>query len=179
MNTTIPVKNEKPFIDITDEWFENVVPNYNKFKERQYFSYKGNRYRVNGKTVYHEYKNNEKEVAQLLQEKLGGTIYKLPKVEIPKNIQTADYKYINHRLKFNDYLELKTIKFDGDNIIDNRLKKAKGQANNFVLYFTNPNMTYYKIFNQIERLYNNPCRQWINTIIIIKDDKIRVVSRKK
>ena len=167
------------YIEITQEWFDKAISNNKSFKERKYVSYKGKRFYIDGKNVKFEYRNNEKEVAQLLQEKFGGIIYTLPKVNYPRKVRTADYKYVNHRLKFNDNIDLKSIKSAGNKVIDNMLKEAKEQANNFVLYFTNPNMTYNEIMKQIEQLYINPYRDWIQTIITIKDNDIRVFKRLK
>ena len=178
MNTTIPVKNKKPFRDITNEWFDNAVPNYNKFKERKYIDFNGRRLYFDGIYIKFKYMNNEKEIAQLLQEKFGGTIYTRPKVDLPQNAQTADFKYINHRLKFNDYIDLKTIKSNGKNVIDNRIKKSRDQAFNFVLDFSESDLTYNEIINQLEMLYKNPYRNWVKTIIIIKNNDIRVFRRK-
>ena len=170
---------DKNYIEITKEWFDGAVPNYNKFKERRYVSYKGKRFYIDGKNVKFEYRNNEKEVAGLLQEVFGGTVYTIPNIYYPKEIRTADYKYINNILRFNDYVDLKTINSYGNRIVDNRIKEAKGQANNFILYFTNSNMTYDKIMNQIKTLYRSQDRRWVNTIIVVKDGDIRVFQRAK
>jgi len=167
------------YVEVTEKWFDGAVSNKSKFKERKYFNYKGIRFRVDGRKVKFEYRNNEKEVAQLLQEKFGGTIYALPKVNYPENIRTPDYKYINHRLNFNDYFDLKTIGASGNQSVDNIINISKGQSNNFILYFTSKNMTFDKILNQLTRLYRNPCREWVKTIITIKDGELRVFIRKK
>ena len=51
-------KDTLNFKEITTLWLDSVVPNNEKFKERQYVSYKGQHFKVDGKNIKFEYKIN-------------------------------------------------------------------------------------------------------------------------
>lgn len=96
----------------------------------------------------------------------------VPRVNEPENIKTPDYLFNN--LKF----DLKEIKGNSPYAIDNAIKNNKLQADNFIIDISITKIDTKLIISQIEKIYHSPKRIWINTIIIVKHNKlIKVFQR--
>ena len=84
---TNKIEKQKIFLnscnDITTLWIENANPNSHKVLNAEYFVFKKNKYRVDGKNLILDYSKKEKEVAEWLESTFGGELYMLPKVNNP------------------------------------------------------------------------------------------------
>lgn len=114
----------------------------------------------------------KKDVAIWLTKTFGGKIYMLPRVNNPDGIQTADYLFKNQ------YWDLKLIKGTGKNSLDNAIKNKKNQSSNFIYDISESNLNIYEIIIQIQKIYNNPKRVWVNTIIVKNKDKVVKIFKK-
>ena len=153
----------KTYKDITKEWVEKAVPNSHKVIDRGYFEYKGVKYEVDSKNVVLDYSDKEKEVAEWLESTFGGELYMIPRINKPDGIQTADYLFKD------EYWDLKEIKSNGKNAIDNRVNGLKRQTNNFIFDISGNLLSDNEIIKQIEKMYNSPKRYWVDKVILIRD----------
>lgn len=162
--------------EIIKECSKRDYLNNTKVKEQLYFDYKKIRYFVDNKNVVLDYSKKELEIAKLLQNTFGGEIFMLPRINIPKEIKTADYLWNN------EYWDLKVLKeaVSQNRAIDNVIKNAKEQANNFIIDITSTKIKRELILKQIGNLYLSQERKWINKVILIDKNKIiKIYSRKK
>ena len=96
-----------------------------------------------------------------------------PKVYIPERIPSSDFRINNVNY------DLKEIINNGNNNIDTAIKKGKKQANNFVLDYTKSSLTRSEIDSRLNRVYQNPHREWVENIILINNDVIEDIVTKK
>ena len=138
-----------------------------QIKEQKYFiDDEGNKYEVDGKNVIIKTSEEEREIAHILGEKFGGTINLIPVVLFPNGIQTPDY--IINNTKF----DLKKVVGNGKNTLDTAIRKKKKQSNNFIFDITETKMEIREALKQIDRIYNAKNRTWVNSIILIKNNKV-------
>lgn len=97
----------------------------------------------------------------------------VPRVNNPQGVSTPDYLF---RGKGYD---LKTIgEKAGANTIFNRIKKAAGQAQSFIIDVTRSGLDNDTINQQIEKLFNRIDTEWVEEVVIIYDGAVvRVVKR--
>lgn len=157
------------YIDVTKNWFKNATPNSHQVKDQLYFDYRGQRYHVDNKNVVLDYSKEELETAYWLENIFGGEIFMLPRINIPKGIETADYLW--HK----EYWDLKTISEKATSqkrAVDNIIKTSKNQTSNFILNITNSKINKKILLEQTKRIFNTNGREWINTIIIVDNKKV-------
>jgi len=159
------ITSEK-YIDITKEWLENATPNSHKIKDCLIYEDNGVIYNVDGKNVILDYSEKELEIAKFLKETFGGEIYMVPRICYPYYLKTPDYLFNSKKF------DLKEINGNSPYVIDNASKNKKLQACNFILDINETKLSINEILSQIISLYNNPKRKCINTIILIKNNKL-------
>ena len=164
---------EKNYIDITKEWLNKPKSKKYKVKEQLYFDYNHKRYHVDNKNVILDYNQKELEIAKWLVKIFGGKIYMLPRINKPDGIKTPDYLWNN------EYWDLKEIKSSGTRAVDNRINGTKSQTSNYILDFSKNVLTNKEIVKKVANIYNSPERNWVNKIIIIKDNKLLKVLKRK
>ena len=76
-------------------------------------------------------------------------------------------------------LELKEIAKNGENIIENAVKKQSKQAHNFAIDISKASLSINEVYFQIDGIYKNKFRKWIETMMIIKDDEILEILNRK
>lgn len=158
------LKQENNYKDITSDF---VKAKKYKVKEQQYYKdEKGNKYKVDGKNIVLEPTKREKEVANILGKMYGEQVRIIPRVNEPPNIKTPDY-IVN-----NEKFDLKEITGNGKNTLDNAIRKQEKQASNFVFDISNTTMDIIEITKQVENIYKSKHREWVNKIVIIKDNGI-------
>lgn len=165
-------------IDITDETLKNATPNNGKVIDRKYFVDKnGTKYIVDGKNVEFNPSEEEIRMANWLKKTFGGNIYLNPKVNYPENVATSDYLWNN------EFWDLKVIGKKATSetrAVDNVIKKAKKQTNNFILDITNNKLKRDIIENQVKKIYSTKGREWVEKIIIVDNYKlIKIYQRNK
>lgn len=168
-----PAKPIKPYTDITGEWYPEARTNSHAVQDLSVYTAHGITYTVDGHNVVLDYSAHEKEIAELLEKEVGGELFMVPRVNNPQGVPTPDYLF--HGKTY----DLKTIgKNAGVNTIFNRVKKAAGQANNFIIDVTNSGLDDDTIHKQIEKLFNRIDTNWVEEVVIIRAGEIvRVVKR--
>lgn len=165
------IKQENNYKDITSDF---VKAKRYKVKEQQFYEdEKGNKYKVDGKNVVLKPTEREKEVATVLGKIYGGQINLVPVVLNPQGIKTPDYIVNGQRF------DLKEIFGNGKNTLDTAVSKKKKQSNNFIFDITQTKMSKDEAIRQIEKIYMSGNRTWIDTIILIKDNKVLKIYKRK
>lgn len=159
--------------DVTNRIFNKDKKKY-IIKEQQYFiDNGGNKYNVDGKHVIMKPTEKEKEVAKLLGEIYGGKIKIIPRINEPENIKTPDYMIRNKKY------DLKEIYGNSRNTIYNAITKKKEQADNFIFDISKTEMEEIEAIEQIQNIYKSKHKSWINEIILIKDNQILKMYKRK
>ena len=160
--------------------YEDVTNNYyikKQYKlEKQYYfiDEKGVKYLVDGKHVVLEPTQKEIEVAKLLGQTFGGEINVIPRVNNPEGIKTPDYILNGQRF------DLKEIKGKGKNTIDTAIKSKREQASNFILDITEKcKLKDEEIIKQIEKIYNSKNREWLEMVVVKRNDKLIKIYKRK
>lgn len=162
---------ESKYIDVTNQF--NVTKDY-QVKEQDYFIDEGgNRYVVDGKNVIMKHTDKEKEVARLLGEIYGGEVKLIPAVLNPQGIKTPDYMINN--IKF----DLKEPTGNSITTIYNLFKNKKKQANNFIIDIHKSGLSREESIRQTREIFNSKHRDWIDTIILMQDNKVLKVYKRK
>lgn len=172
-STTKPVVPKKTYIDVTDNWYPDAVPNSHPVQDLQEYTVNGVTYKVDGRNVQLRYSGHEKEIAELLEREIGGEIYMVPRVNNPQNVSTPDYLF--HGKSY----DLKTLgEKAGADTMFNRVKKGKGQAQGFIIDVTSSSLDDDTIDTQIQKLFSRKDTDWVEEIAIVRGKKIvRVVKR--
>ena len=169
----LKIINEPKYINITSEWLKQANPNTHELKEQLYFECKNIKYKVDGKNIILDYSKKEKEVAIWIENTFGGEIFMVPKVNKPSNISTPDYIWKGEKW------DLKEIVGKSDRAVDNALKRKKEQANNFILDITKNSLDEKVFIKQIEKIYHTSGREWIDKIILKKNQKVIAIYKRK
>lgn len=166
-------RTEPKFVDITKNWYPGTKPNSHPVRDLNEYEVGGIAYKVDGRNVQLNYTSHEKEIAELLAREVGGEVYMVPRVNNPQGISTPDYLF--HGKGY----DLKTIgKTSGKNPLFNRIKKAKGQARNFILDISNSELAEEFVDSQIDKVFWSKETQFVDEIVIVRDGKIvKVVKR--
>ena len=87
------------YYDATEKWLYKAKISKDKPKvvDENHVVIDGKMCKIDGNNIALKYTKYEKEVAEMLVEKLGGTISMQPVVEYPHNIETPDYTYNGFR----------------------------------------------------------------------------------
>ena len=161
------------YTDATKAWYEEATPNSHPVSDLQELTIDGNTYRVDGRNVVLDYSAHEKEIAELLEKEFGGELYMVPRVNNPQGVSTPDYLFRGERY------DLKTIgKTTGKNPLFNRVHKATGQANNFVLDLTDSKLADDTIEEQIKKIFTDRQTKNVRTVIARKSKNIIKVYKK-
>lgn len=168
-NTTS--KQESKYKDITKDFVK--AKKYN-VKEQPYFvDDKGNEYRVDGKNVKIKHTEKEKEVAKILGRMYGGNVKLVPVVLNPKGIKTPDY--IINGEKF----DLKEPKGSSSSTIYNLFKHKSKQANNFIIDIHKSGLDKTESIKQAKEVFYSNHRKWIETIILIDNNEVFMILKRK
>lgn len=167
--TKLKVKNN--YIDITNEWLR-----FNKskleVKELKCFNYYGKKYFVDNKKVVLDYSNVEFEIANFLVNNFGGKIFMVPRVNFPQGIETPDYLWND------EYWDLKVICGSGKNTLDSAIKKKRNQSCNFIFDVSYSKINIRECEKQINNIFNNNKRKWLNKIIIKNKKEVKVYKKR-
>lgn len=170
---TSKIKEERPYTDITENAVNKEKQKYEVIEQQIYIDEDGTKYKIDGKNVKIKASEKERDVANLMGEKLGGKVELVPVVLNPQGIKTPDY--IINGEKF----DLKVIFGNGKNTLDTAISKKKKQSDNFIFDITNTEMSTEEAIKQIQRIYESNNRLWVNKLILIKDNKILKIYKRK
>lgn len=169
------ISEEREFyIDATGKWQETAEPNSHVVEDLQEYTANGVTYKVDGHNVVLDYSSHEKEIAELLEKEFGGAIYMVPRVNSPQGISTPDYLFRGVGY------DLKTLgECAGANTLFNRVKKAKWQAQNFIIDVTNTKLDEDTILAQVKKVFHREDTKWVDEILIVQNRlRIQVFKRK-
>lgn len=176
----------KNYIDVTNIWFNNAKPKtYNITHTKEYIDDNGNKYIVNNKrygTYYDKKSKDYRETmacAKLLRNIFGGKIILQPIVSFKDGISTCDFKWLRPNCNSFEKWDLKTVNGSSNRTLDNMIKNKKRQSNNFIFDIKNHTISKEVAIKQIEHIFNDPQRNWVNIIILKEDKKIILILKKK
>lgn len=109
----------------------------------------------------------------MLGEYYGGQVAIIPRVNKPANIKTPDYIINGERF------DLKQITGSGKYVIEGDIKKKKEQANNFVIDITKSKIEMEEVERQVKSIYASKRYLWVDKIIIVKENKILKIYKRK
>ncbi len=165
------LKQENNYKDITSDF---VKAKKYKVKEQQYYQdEQGNKYKLDNKNVKIKANEKEREVAELLGKMYGGSVQLVPVVLNPKGIKTPDY--IVEGKKF----DLKEPKGSSPTTIYDLFKHKSKQASNFIIDIHKAGLNKVDCINQAEKIFYSKHRKWIETIILIDNNKLLKVLKRK
>ena len=171
--TSIP-KDREFYTDETKKWRETATPNSHVVRDLQEHTVNGITYKVDGHNVVLDYSPHEKEIAELIEKEFGGEIYMVPRVNSPQGVSTPDYLFRGIGY------DLKTLGESARaNTLFNRVKKAKWQAQNFIIDVTNTKLDEDTILAQVKKVFHREDTKWVDEILIVQNgSRIRVFKRK-
>lgn len=167
------VVGNKSFVDVTEEWYSNAMPDSHKVIDLREYTVDGTTYKVDGKHVVLKYSQREKQIAEIISKKLGGEICMMPKVLFPQGIKTPDYLINGERY------DLKSPTGIGKEVFRGMVKGKKKQANNFVFDISNCPLEMDEIERQIEGIYKSNRTDFVQTLVLVKGDDILKIYKKK
>lgn len=160
-------------LDVTEEWIREASPNSDEIVDLFEYTLNGTTYKVDGKHVLLDYSDKEKSIACLLTHELGGELSMVPKVLDPPGISTPDYIFRG------EGFDLKELLGTSKNLIYNAISKKKRQACNFVLDISQCPLSEEEILRQVNDIYWSKHTNFVDKIILVKDDHIKKIFKRK
>ena len=160
------------YINITKEWLNNHG-NEKVVEEAKYYESNSIKYYVDNKNVILDYSKHELEIATWLVNTLGYEVKLLPRINVPEGIKTADY-FFKGKL-----WDLKEINSPGKRAIDNRINGNKLQSKNYIFDISNNKLSNKDILKQVKNIYYSKSRNWVDKIIIKRNDKLVAIYKRK
>jgi hypothetical protein len=164
---------KEQYVDITTRKLLEKYNNYEIEEQKYFVDNNGSKYNVDGKKVILEPTDKEKEVANLLGEIYGGKVRIIPRINEPAGIKTPDYMIENRKY------DLKEIYGNSKNTLYNAIAKKKEQSDNFIFDISNTKMNIIEAINQIQGIYKSKHKDWVNEIILIKNNQILKMYKRK
>lgn len=161
-----------PMNDITREWSQTKKAK-GTVTERQEYIVNGATYKVDGKHVILRPTEQEKKVAAILSGKYGKNVEFVPQVMHPQGIQTPDYMIDGDRF------DLKSPTGRGKNVIYGLIAKKRKQADNFIIDISDCPLSVGEVKKQIESLYTSPRLGFLDQIVLMKNEEVLKVYRRK
>lgn len=165
--------DNEAYSNITKEWINNKNNKDHKFVELKSYEVDGHNYTVDNKHVLLDFSEKEKNIAMLLLEQFGGKIEMVPRIVYPPKKSTPDYLYNGEKY------DLKEPIGESKNVLYNMVSKKKTQANNFIFDISNCPLEEYEIIEQINGLYKSRHTKFIDKIILINEEKLIGVYKRK
>lgn len=168
--------NDRKFESVPYSLTRKILPpihDENVSSKMYWVNKEGVRHNVDGVKVVLDYKDNEKADAVTLSKCLGTEVIMVPRVVNPKWIKTPDFEIYDRAF------DLKTIIGTSKNSVDNAIKGKKEQAKNFVINISNTTHSEDDIEKQIDSIYKNKHRDWVDSIIVIKNGNVVMIFKRK
>lgn len=166
-----------PYIDMTQSWIDTI--DYNKTSkviENHYFELKGVRYDSSNAKLDMKFGNNEREAADWLKDTFHDDVQLVPR---PQNVNKKTLSSSDFIFKDEPW-ELKAIGGSGKDVIRDRVKAGKKQANNFLINITDKsNLTELEIMRQTKKLFTHFNTQYVDTVIVKKDTELLAILKRK
>jgi len=100
-------------------------------------------------------------IGEWLQKELGGKVFINPEA-VSSQFRTADFMHRNQKWE----LKSKGEGAIGDYVVFSSIKSGKGQANNFIIDFTDSPLEYEDIFRQVDYAFNKKHISWFRKLIV-------------
>ena len=159
--------------DVTTRVLKRNKKHYKVVEQQYYIDENGNKYAVDGKSVLMKHTEKEKEVAKILGEIYGGKVRLIPVVLNPQNIKTPDYMIGNIKI------DLKEPTGKSRTTIYDLFKHKSGQADNFVIDIHKSGLDRTESIEQAQQLFYSKHRSWINTVILMENDEIFKILKRR
>ena len=160
--------------DVTAEYLRTATPDSHTVTDLRAYTVNGITYTVDGRRVVLDYSSHEKEIAGLLERKLGGELYMVPRVNEPQGVSTPDYLFRGERF------DLKSPQGGGKNTLYDAIAKKAAQSENFVFDLTKSPLSEEEAGRQIALIYRSTHTRFVNVIIVVKNGEIvRILKRNK
>ena len=166
----ITEKINNDFADITEQF--TIKKDYSITQE-QYYKDNNNIYKVDGKYIVMKPTIREKEVASIIGRIYGGKVRIIPRINKPEGIKTPDYMIDNRKY------DLKEIYGNSKNTLYNAINKKKEQSNNFIFDISNSKMKEIEAIEQIQGIYKSKHKDWVDEIILIKNNQVLKIYKRK
>ena len=156
--------------NVTDDWVDGRThkPRVSVLNE---YRHSTGTYVVDGHNVVLDYSREEQKTANWLSKTLGKKVEIVPRVNYPSDVPTPDY------LIDGDKFDLKTITGKGKGVVDRNMRKAKVQANNFIIDIKNTQLTNEEVAGQLDSIYRSG-RRGVDVTIVKSGDNILAVLKK-
>lgn len=167
----MPIENTE---SILNEWQEKKLEESKEPRKMYELIRDGKIYKVGGTSVVLDHSTKELATANLLVNNFGKDVELVPRVNIPKGVQTPDFR-IN-----GEYYDLKTLESNaGDSTIFNRVKKSVKQADNFIIDVTASGLSEDSIQAQVKRIFSQRDTSTVKIIVIINAGKVIGAYKRK
>ncbi len=157
-------------INVTYKWLN--IKNRNRtimmHNNYEYFKYKGKIYYIDNYTIKCDFKSEELEFANIIQNLTNKRIEMFPRFD---KFKSTDVKIGR------EYIDFKITTSGTDKFIFNNIKKAKNQSNNFLFWIKNKKVTKDIINYQIDDIFRRLDN--INLIGYYRNNNIFIFKRKK
>jgi len=173
INKKIEKEQTLDYKDITKEILKNGNKKYKVEEQNFFIDENRNKYIVDGKNVIMKHTDKEKQVANILGEIYGGQVKIIPAVLNPQYIKTPDY-IINSK-KF----DLKEPQGSSKNTIYGLFKNKKEQADNFIVDIHKSGLNRLESIEQSKKIFYSIHRKWINTIILMENNEVFKILKRK
>ena len=164
------INNNEPFIDIKDYWYN--FGEEGKIIEDSYYFDGVTKHYLDGGRVFVNADKREKDVAEIISNKYGKVVHRVPEVKKPQYISTPDY-YID-----NVKWDLKEIKGGGKRTIEDALKPKSKQADSFIVDLSKTKLSYEEAMRQVKKIFLNRSTSFVNSVIVIKNDDVIAIYKK-
>ena len=160
-------------VDITSTMMQNANKKNASVNELKEVKINGTKYVVDGKHVVLRHTKNEIHVAKMISNKLGCNVQLHPQILNPQNISTPDY------LVNGIGYDLKSLSGTSKNLLYNAIKGKGRQAKNFIFDVSECPLHEDNIFEQAENLYSSSHMLFLDTTMIVKNDSILKILKRK
>lgn len=159
--------------DITSEVLKRNKRHYGIIEQQYFVDNKGNKYIVDGKNVIMKHTAKEREVAPILGEIYGGKVRLIPAVLNPQHIKTPDYMIKDKKI------DLKEPTGKSRTTIYDLFKHKSEQADNFVIDIHKSGLDRTESIEQAQQLFYSKHRSWINTVILMENNEIFKILKRR
>ncbi len=168
-STPLPLRAE----NVTEEYLRAATPGSHVVQDLRTYEANGVTYVVDGRNVVLDYSPHEKEIAELLEQTLGGEIFMIPRINNPAGVPTPDYLFRGKRF------DLKSPRGSGKNTLYDAIAKKAAQSENFIFDLSLCPLSEMEVSRQIELIYRSTHTTFVDVIIEVRDGAIVNIFRRK
>ncbi|QIK70846.1 hypothetical protein G7062_11310 [Erysipelothrix sp. HDW6C] len=175
-----PKKTKVPdnlaYSNVTQEWLDNVDPNrVGSVIENDYVNVNGETYTNQNAHLDMDFGSEEIKNADWLKSTFNEDVRLVPRPSVNgQTLSSSDYIFMGENW------DLKSIKGSGKDVVRDRVRKGKQQANNFVIDITDETkLSVANLDNQTKNLFTSFNTQFVETAILKKGDELIAIYKRK